>query len=253
MRYIDLEKLITLKGANWKQKKNKWQDPELKKDFREYSYNKCWYSECKLTGNDIDIDHFRPKKAVLQYNDYAYNEKLEKCGYFWLKEEVKNYRGSCIYSNRIRKKGKKTKPDEKGGKGPYFPLRSKNNSKYGKRDISWEVPMLLDPCVKEDVKLLTFVAGEPACSSTNEIDRERVRVSIDLYNLDNIYISMDRQDVWDEAMDAIETFERTKDKDGCIRRLRKLTDRKNQFSSVAIAVVNSWNNDEIKSKLDLDL
>ncbi len=48
--------------------------------------------------------YFRPKGAVIQYKEYNYNKALEKCGYYWLKDDPHNYRGSCTYSNSLRER-----------------------------------------------------------------------------------------------------------------------------------------------------
>lgn len=246
MRYIDLEKLINSKRSRWGNANDLWTGEKIKEDFRNYFGGKCWYCECDIAGSDMPIDHFRPKNEVRQYMSYNYNRKIANNGYYWLKDIPENYRGSCTYSNSRR---------GAGGKECFFPL--KDTSGYmavGDTDTSVEEPMLLDPCVKDDVKLLTFVSALPACSTNNEEDEKRVNASIELYNLNDGYIMHRRKQIWDDAMDAIDDYERGGSTETvCIKRLNKLIDRDKPYSSTAIAAVLSWDNEDIKKQLDLEL
>ena len=55
MRYIDLETLLAKRG-NWGNSAELWKNELLKKDFRDYFNNKCWYTEVLLIGQDAHID-----------------------------------------------------------------------------------------------------------------------------------------------------------------------------------------------------
>lgn len=99
MRYIDITDLLR-KRYRWGHRKELWKNENLKSDFRKYFFNKCWYSEIKLLGQDAPIDHFRPKAEVRQYGEYNYNYPLENIGYYWLKNSPENYRVCCTYANR---------------------------------------------------------------------------------------------------------------------------------------------------------
>lgn len=243
MRYINLEDLLK-RRKKWGNRKELWRNPQLQTDFRAYFHNKCWYSEIKLLGQDSPIDHFRPKASVQQYKDYNYNRTLRDCGYYWLKNDPRNYRVSCIYANR------KT---HQGGKGCFFPLA--DQSEYlSEAGEEIEIPMLLDPCNEEDVKLLSFMGNTIISTSTNTFDCERVNVSAQIYNLTDPYTKLDINQTWYAVEKTIEEY---KSQDisfaSCVRQLKEYTDRSAQFSSCAIACVNSLAPSEIKAELDLEL
>lgn len=246
MRYIDLDKLIKTRKSSWGNPSDLWKDKKLKKDFKDYFHGKCWYCECDISGSDMPIDHFRPKNAVKKYGDFDYNDSIKNVGYYWLRNDPHNYRGSCTFSNSIR---------GEGGKGCYFPLeKGSAHLPIGATNTDIEKPLLLDPCVKEDVKLLSFLSAAPICSTKDINDQKRVDASVDLYNLNDPYIHNSRMRVWKEVMKTIDLYENQHiDRDACISYLKDYTDRSNPFSAAAIAAVISWDNEDIKSQLDLNL
>lgn len=243
MRYINLEKLLEQRDK-WGEGAELWKNAILKEDFKNYFYSKCWYTEVSFAGFDIDIDHFRPKSAIKQYKDYYYNSELCDCGYYWLKNDVLNYRASCTFSNR---------PRGEGGKREWFPL--KNESPLlteGGQEV--EIPFLLDPCIREDVELISFMGNEIKSTSTDPFNAERVKVSSELYNLVHTDIKSKRIKVWNEVEKTLEEYEATDISEGvCLRRLGELVYRNSEFSACAISAVKSLAPDEIKNKLDLEL
>ncbi|MCZ8216019.1 MAG: hypothetical protein O9262_07265, partial [Cyclobacteriaceae bacterium] len=150
----------------------------LRPSFELLSKGKCWYTEADSNIADLHIDHFRPKKRVsLLRNLYRYNEARKsacKKGYWWLCYKVSNYRLAG--------------PKPNNRKRNYFPLRS--DSPIGVNGTpSWtqEIPMLLDPCVKTDVSLLSFsgITPEPSNPDRTSIDNIRAAISIKVYDLDS--------------------------------------------------------------------
>ena len=241
MRYINLQELL-LKRDCWRETRELWKNVTLKKDFREFFYDKCWYTEVILAGSDIDIDHFRPKASVKQYKDYHYNEQ----GYEWLKNEPSNYRGSCAVANR---------PHGKGGKRNYFPLKANSPLMQEDNPVE-EKPLLLDPCKREDVELISYLGGMVTCASHDPDDVTRCRVSGELYNWDDTFIKRERVKVWEEIERTIEEYEAEDDnrlKQFCLRRLRDAVSREAPFSACAISCVKSMAPDEIKQELAADL
>ena len=99
MRFIDLNELLR-KRSRWGHRQELWKNKELQKDFRDHGFNKCWYTEVKLLGQDAPIDHWRPKAEIRQYKAYNYNRPLQCQGYYWLSNDPNNYRLSCTYANR---------------------------------------------------------------------------------------------------------------------------------------------------------
>lgn len=243
MRYIELPELLR-KRYRWGNRQELWKNEKLKKDFRDYFHNKCWYTEIKLTGADIDIDHFRPKGAVKQYKHYQYNSPIENFGYFWLKNVPGNYRGSCIYANR---------PRGSGGKWDFFPLQN-GSPLLSETNHVQEKPLLLDPCNRDDVNLVAYTVNDIFCTSSDADSKERVRVSRELYNWDDTYIRKERAKVWEEVCKTIEEYEANDISEGaCLRRLNDAVSPEAPFSACAISCVQSLAPDEIKQQLNLEL
>lgn len=243
MRYIDLNSLL-VKKKSWGKRKELWKNKKLQEDFRKHSFNKCWYTEVILLGQDTPIDHWRPKAEVKPYKHYNYNKTIAAQGYDWLANEPTNYRLSCTYANR--KTGN-------GGKGCYFPLA--DSSEYlTPNGNEIEIPLLLDPCNKNDVKLISYLGSEVVAITSNNFEKERVKVSSEIYNMNDSEIKAERRRVWDEVEKTIEEYDSNEiSKKACLRRLKAAVNRDAQFSACAIACVNSLASDEIKQELDLNL
>ena len=71
MRYIKIEDLLVFR-SRWGQGNELWKNSVLKKDFRDFFHNKCWYTEVPLVGQDVHIDHFRPKAAVKPFENFKH-------------------------------------------------------------------------------------------------------------------------------------------------------------------------------------
>ena len=107
---------------------------------------KCWYTESKNPGTDDDIDHYRPKGALVGQDDHD--------GYWWEAFNWRNFRLSCHRANRLR-----TNPDtgDVHGKGAWFPLlKEADRCREPKDDLDQEQPTLLDPTDPGDAAILTF-------------------------------------------------------------------------------------------------
>lgn len=141
---------------------------EFKPILINYFGKKCWYSECDLTGSYGDVDHFRPKNRSTDENDKV----LLADGYWWLAYDYLNYRLSCETSNR---------PSGDGGKRDRFPLKP-GSSPAAFPDKS-DIPVLLDPCVLQDVQLIDCDEnGEVISLSSDDYEKERVSISKKMYN-----------------------------------------------------------------------
>lgn len=162
---------------------------KLRKDFADLSYNKCWYSEKKLTETEMEIDHFRPKGKVYQENHD---------GYWWLAFDYRNFRLSSRTCN-CKRKNTFVGDEEVFGKGTNFPLQADsiretdhlisldaNTFQLGNERIK-----LLDPIQPEDIQLIDydFTNGKTIISSNpdiaTELNRLRVSESVKTYNLDS--------------------------------------------------------------------
>lgn len=76
MRYIKIEDLLENRNR-WGQGNELWKNSVLKKDFRDFFHNKCWYTEVPLVGQDVHIDHFRPKAEIKPFENFKYNHLIQ--------------------------------------------------------------------------------------------------------------------------------------------------------------------------------
>ncbi|MDO6516106.1 hypothetical protein [Zobellia uliginosa] len=173
----------------------KWN--EIKRHFERIGNNKCWFTESYAAISDFYVEHFRPKKMVhLIRNKHDYPEAritTDTAGYWWLSYE---------YSN-LRLAG--AKPNQK--KGNYFPLLSTSRIALNENfTISIEHPILLDPCRKEDVELLSFdgTIAIPSQNDTSNIDFTRAQISILIYDLNSAKLKRARARVYEEMKNYFE-------------------------------------------------
>ncbi len=254
MRYIDFTPLHAKKDSWSKGKKNsktkkyeKWTCTKLRDDFKSLVGKKCWYSETLINGSDAPIDHFRPKGKITPFEDFEYNIPLNASGYYWLSEEYTNYRQACTFSNR------KT---DNAGKGSYFPLLT--NTYLTENGNEAEKPVLLDPCIKDDVQLLSFFAGGvyPIYSDNTHQGNIRAKASINIYNLNHNDFTQARDSIWNTVENAIEEYKNGDRTANSLKNtLTKLTAKIAPFSACAISAVLSLLADEedLLQQLGLEL
>lgn len=142
------------------------------------SYGKCWYSESKDPQSFFDIDHFRPKKAAKRA------EGVEDDGYPWLAFSWDNFRYAAGRCNRLNKD---EKTEETMGKGTWFPLLEGSvKADWNNRCEANELPMLLDPTCRTDVRLIEVDANgqiAPSWTCAGDAKKLRVKRSIEVYGL----------------------------------------------------------------------
>jgi hypothetical protein len=153
---------------------------------------KCWYSEAVLQYQQGHVEHFRPKKKVA-------TEK--HCGYWWDAFDAGNLRFAHPTTN-IRVTDYLT--GQKAGKGTYFPLKNPSARATDKVTEQYEEPVLLDPTVAGDCRLLCFdtSSGTPIASFSESEDawkHKRAVASIDYYHLDEGTWNYQRKDLIDEV------------------------------------------------------
>lgn len=243
MRYIDTTALLA-KQINWGSPTDLWTDPQLRKDFKDFFHKKCWYSEAWVGMSDIHIDHFRPKAKVVQYENFDFNAPLANMGYYWLKNDVNNYRAACAFCNRHT---------GDGGKQNFFPLQT-GSPLLTPNGNQPEQPLLLDPCNMADVQIISFFKKDVLCASNIPGDRDRVEASAVIYNLKHPDIEYLRAKIWESVEQAIASYEAgNMNQTECLRQLNLYTARDAECSACAIACVNSLAPDEIKALLNLQL
>lgn len=117
-----------------------------------------------------------------------------------------------------------------------------------------ENALILDPCVKEDVNLISFEGNRVISTSTKEIDIIRVSVTRRIFNLDDTFIKAERGKVWDGVEKTLSEYSAGDITEKvCLRILSDYIASDALFSACAIACVNSLAPDYIKEKLDLTL
>lgn len=148
---------------------------------------KCWYSEAQLQEGEGHVEHYRPKKKLSGVAHY---------GYWWRAFDWQNLRLAHPTVN-LRKTDYLTK--RKVGKGSYFPLRDPNTRATNLAQEEYEEPLLLDPIIPADTRLLCFdeTSGAPRPRHSKEENEwlfERADKSIDYYHLDEGTWNKDRAD-----------------------------------------------------------
>lgn len=111
----------------------------LKAELKRLSFGKCWYSEARDIYSYYHVDHFRPKKRVI---DDTSGTKVEREGYWWFTFNYKNYRLSGGIGNTE--------------KLDHFAVKS-NVATCPEDECDDEVIYFLDPVKKNDPKKLIFV------------------------------------------------------------------------------------------------
>lgn len=170
----------------------------IKSDYERLSNYKCWFSEAYANVSDFQIEHFRPKKRVhLIKNKDDYPEKrtvTDNEGYWWLSYDLRNLKLVGAKPNQI--------------KGNYFPLKDTSIVATAKNE-SWikEENALLDPCRKEDVKLLTYSGIQPIeydPVNTNW-DHVRARISIEVFGLKHRKLKIARATIFAHLKNYVDT------------------------------------------------
>lgn len=245
MRYIDLDKIDIRSEAfrRWKNSADRcYKNLQAMHTHEERSYylthhpiwtdlksllvetygEKCWYSECDLTGSFADVDHFRPKNQSKDEN----GSDILPDGYWWLAYDYINYRLSCEKCNR---------PFGIGGKSDYFPIKAGTApAQMGNHN---DIPILLDPCSKDDVELIDCNdTGRIIALSSDPEKRHRVAISNRIYNW-NLFDNS-RKTIRSRCQTILEQFEIFYEKapEGLrptLIQLKALTDETAPYSSFA--------------------
>jgi hypothetical protein len=155
-------------------------------------YMKCWFSEAILQQGEGHIEHYRPKKRLAG----AVHD-----GYAWRTFDWRNLRLAHATVN-LRRTDYLT--GKKAGKGSYFPLQNPTTRANNAAGEVNEIPLLLDPVVPTDTRLLYFdeASGAPRPrykKEQNEWLHERADKSIDFYHLDEGTWNKERADLMGEV------------------------------------------------------
>ena len=184
------KKIISENSGHWS---------AIKKDLANFSKDKCWYSERKLTETEMEVDHFRPKGKV---------EGIEHSGYWWLAFDYRNFRLSSSTVNKKRKNTFSSDSDDVFGKGTLFPLENETSRVVDPQvkidhhtlQLGGEQPFLLDPLVNGDNLYLDFnfqegLVIEAVDLQDGQVEKLRARMSIDIYYLNSSVLLQMRQQI----------------------------------------------------------
>jgi hypothetical protein len=161
---------------------------------------KCWYSEASLQQAEGQVEHYRPKKRL---------SGAGHAGYWWRAFDWRNLRLAHPTVNR-RKTDYLT--GKRAGKGSYFPIRHENRRAANAAEEANEEPLLLDPVVASDTRLICFSeeSGAPRPRYTkeqNEWLNRRAEESINYYHLDEASWNAKRADLMAEVRKHCEQLE----------------------------------------------
>jgi len=158
---------------------------ELKTYLAALSSNKCWYTESINAAAHCHVDHFRPKKEVIDEN----GTRTE--GYWWLAFDWLNYRFSGPAPN-VRKKS-------------YFHVVANKALRYG--DVCENEDILfLDPIDINDPDQLAFTnegLAKPKSSDIQSQNFKKVSYSIKRLNINSPTLIDVRKDKFNKASTVI--------------------------------------------------
>jgi uncharacterized protein (TIGR02646 family) len=142
----------------------------LKIELKRLSFGKCWYSEAREVYSHYHVDHFRPKKKVI---DDTNEQKAERDGYWWLTFDHTNYRLSGGVGNTTKRE--------------HFAVRA-NCATCPDHDCEDEITFLLDPTKRDDPKkLMINENGEMVPINGNVEHWDHIRANYTINKLDLNY------------------------------------------------------------------
>ena len=163
---------------------------ELKAHIASLSNNKCWYTESINAAAHCHVDHFRPKKEVIDENGVTTD------GYWWLAFDWLNYRFSGPAPN-VRKKS-------------YFHVNANRALNYGDVFENEDI-LFLDPININDPDELAFTMEglvKPKSEDVDSRNSKRVSYSIKRLNLNAATLIDVRKDKYNKASSLIKKIDR---------------------------------------------
>lgn len=139
----------------------------VKTKLLEDQNGKCAYCEVTMAGDYGAVEHYRPKTGWKENN----NDELHSPGYYWLAYEWTNFLCSCDKCNSAARKGN------------LFPLRNPATRDIANKDISQEVPLIINPAEEDPGKFLRFNEYIATPAKIDEIDSDKGRSTIEIFDL----------------------------------------------------------------------
>lgn len=144
---------------NFNSEKEKYYSGELKFEAKESIYNsdivretleiiqknKCCYCETKSTRSNIDVEHFRPKRAYSK----IFNGESHYPGYFWLAYDWDNLFLACQVCNQIFK-------------NDFFPIKNEaTRAQLNELSVELEIPFFVHPSIDEPEDEIEYIESIP--------------------------------------------------------------------------------------------
>lgn len=128
---------------------------DVRRQLIQDQHHKCAYCECAINEQYNDVEHYRPKSI-----------------YYWLGHEWSNLLYACNLCNRTYKKDN-------------FPLTDEGTRDVEHRNISKEVPLLINPSIEDPLKHLRYNRYIMLPLRTNGIDDARGSETLRLFHLND--------------------------------------------------------------------
>jgi len=164
----------------------------LKIELKRLSFGKCWYSEAREIYSHYHVDHFRPKKKVI---DDTNDQKAERDGYWWITFDHTNYRLSGGVGNTTKRE--------------HFAVLS-NCATCPEQDCEDEITFLLDPTKRDDPKkLMINENGEmvPIDNDPTHWDHIRANYTINKLHLNFPDLVSERHVKWNKCSRLIKEID----------------------------------------------
>jgi len=204
----------------------------LKKWLSEFSGGKCWYCEAITERAVCDVDHFRPKAGV------TVNRKpvLGHDGYYWLAYDWKNYRFSCQRCNRPEKDEHKIQR----GKANEFGLIDEAQRNKTSSSALVEQPLLLDPCIDNDTKLLAHLVDGTVMPAVEKpsIEYDRAKYTIDVLGFNSFGVAKKKQHQW-QTLNLLIEMTGLNESPQITDRLKEYTNSNAEYSRFFIAAIGT--------------
>ncbi|MFO1499382.1 MAG: hypothetical protein U1G07_13465 [Verrucomicrobiota bacterium] len=171
--------------------------PSVKASLEALFHGKCAYCENRYAGvHPVDVEHWRPKGAVLVASGGKPAKRPKHPGYYWLAAEWTNLLPSCIDCNRGRTQLELPSGEKRNlGKANQFPLLDEAKRAYRPEESAAEEPLLLNPC--EDYPESHFEFRQNAVIVPKRDAplqaRQRAAASITVYALNRVGLVDDRR------------------------------------------------------------
>ena len=185
---------------------------DVKSKLREDQHNKCAYCETGLTGDFGAVEHYRPKTK------YIAEDVTKQLGNYWLAYDWENLLCSCDKCNSAARKGN------------LFPLRDPSARDIANKDISKEVPLIINPAMEDPQEHIGFHKYVAFAVSTDGVESDKGRRTIDVFDLNgkalnspNKELLEARKRLWQTVETLLDIFMSKGDgRDAAIERIMEL-------------------------------